>query len=335
MKGLSLAASLAAVLAAGGAHANEFWLCAKPTDVTMPNGTVVPMWGYAQVESAGFPANCAGAQATIPGPMLELPPGENSMTIHLANLLPAPTSIMLPAQPGGMTPTYLSAADGVAPELIGRVRSFTHEVPAWTDTAQDPPTGDYTWSGLRPGSYVYQSGTHLAVQVQMGLYGAMKKDFAAGMAYDGVPYDSEVTVFYSEVDPALHRAVADGRYGTGNFTSTIDYKPRFFLVNGMPWNNATPPLPGGMWSERLLVRFFNMGLDTHVAVINGLNMDVIAEDGRPYNHGAGRLRSNFRPASRRTSSWCRASRVNTRSTTARSTSASARAHAAGCSRGFR
>ena len=47
----------------------------------------------------------------------------------------------------------------------------------------------------------------------MGLYGAVTKDAvaAAGPAevYDGVPYDNEVVLFYSDVDPVHNAAVAE------------------------------------------------------------------------------------------------------------------------------
>ena len=37
-----------------------------------------------------------------------------------------------------------------------------------------------------PGTYLYQSGSHPAVQVQMGLYGGVTSDAAAGEVYSGV-----------------------------------------------------------------------------------------------------------------------------------------------------
>ena len=40
--------------------------------------------------------------------------------------------------------------------------------------------GIYSWTNMKPGTYLYQSGTHPQVQVQMGLYGGVKKDFATG-----------------------------------------------------------------------------------------------------------------------------------------------------------
>ena len=34
-------------------------------------------------------------------------------------------------------------------------------------------SGSYTWTGVKEGTYLYHSGTHPQVQVQMGLYGAL------------------------------------------------------------------------------------------------------------------------------------------------------------------
>ena len=65
----------------------------------------------------------------------------------------------------------------------------------------------YTWTGVSPGTYLYHSGTNPTIQVQMGLYGAVTSDSAAGMAYPGVPYASEVLLVYSEIDSAVHAAV--------------------------------------------------------------------------------------------------------------------------------
>ncbi len=53
-----------------------------------------------------------------------------------------------------------------------------------------------------PGTYLYQSGSHPAKQVQMGLYGGVTNDAAVGQAYAGVPYNNEISLLYSEIDPA-------------------------------------------------------------------------------------------------------------------------------------
>ena len=94
---------------------------------------------------------------------------------------------------------------------------------------------DYTWTNVKPGTYLYQSGTQPQVQVQMGLYGAVTKNAVdvvtgptpvRGQAYAATAtqaaaafqYDNQATLLYSEIDPDLHvAAIVDRRpptYGT-------------------------------------------------------------------------------------------------------------------------
>ena len=156
------------------------------------------------------------------------------------------------------------------------MRSFVHEVAAGA-------TADYVWPSLRPGTHLYQSGSHPAVQVQMGLYGALEIDAAAGNAY-GVPasaYDQDLLLVYSEIDPALHDAVAAGQYGPGQpVQSTMGYLPKYFLVNGKPYSPARSPLPLGAAGGTTLLRFVNAGLETHLPTLVGAGaLTLLAEDG--------------------------------------------------------
>jgi FtsP/CotA-like multicopper oxidase with cupredoxin domain len=254
------------------ASAAEYWLRAEPLTVPMPGGVNVAMWGYALDGAsctAVLPATC---QASVPGPALTVPVGDPLLTIHLKNDLPANTSIVIPGQAANMVPVKFTDSSGRQ-----RVNSFTHETLAGGGTA------DYSWTSMKPGTYLYHSGTHPQVQVQMGLYGGVKKDFAAGEIYPGVTYSNEVTLVYSEIDPALHAAVAGGTYGTaGGPTSTLNYRPRYFLINGKPFQSGDPAVATLTAGQRTLLRFINAGLQTHVPVINGMNMRLVAEDGNAY-----------------------------------------------------
>jgi FtsP/CotA-like multicopper oxidase with cupredoxin domain len=234
----------------------------------MPDGIPVTMWGYA----------LPGQEATVPGPALTVPPGDTMLTIHLVNALPqlinsgvVPTSIVVPGQVTTMTPVMFT--DGAGRQ---RVRSFTHETAA---TA----TMDYTWTNLKPGTFLYHSGTQPQVQVQMGLYGSVVVQSAAGQAYPGVAYDNDVTLVYSEVDPALHAAVADGSYGTAPaMTSTLNYAPKYFFVNGQSYTSNTSPIALGTPGSTALLRLVNAGLETHAPMLQGAHMTLVAEDGNPY-----------------------------------------------------
>jgi hypothetical protein len=123
------------------------------------------------------------------------------------------------------------------------------------------------------------------VQVQMGLYGGLTKDYAAGQVYQNVPYTDSVPLFFSEIDPALHDAVDTGNYGPGlAMTSTIDYEPMYFLINGQAFVPGQAVLPVGTSGGGTLLRLFNMGLKTRCPLLQGAYMKLIAEDGQPYRY---------------------------------------------------
>jgi hypothetical protein len=231
------------------------------------------MWGFASDSSFG----AGDGVVTVPGPLLTVPVGDPTLTIHLDNNLSVPTSIMINGQSAAMTPVR---------NPDGRVRSFTHE----TDPNNPAPV-DYTWSNVSPGTYIYQSATHPAVQVQMGLYGGVTKDFAAGggslagYAYQNLPYEVSVPLFFSEIDPALHDAVDTGNYGPSlAMTSTIDYAPKYFLINGQAFVPGQAVVSAGTSGGGTLFRVFNMGLQTRCPLLQGAYMTLIAEDGQPYRY---------------------------------------------------
>ncbi len=257
----------ALALAGGSAQAATFNLCAGTTSKTMPDGVVVSMWGFALDDDANLTNGCGTGVVQVPGPALNVPANDNTLVINVRNDLAEAISIVIPGQDATtMTPVMQLDAQGRP-----RVHSFTHETaPA--------AIGTYTWTAVAPGTYAYQSGTHPAKQVQMGLYGAVTKNFvdaAVGVkaqAYPGLSYeyDNDITLFYSEVDPA--------------HTSTIEYKPQYFLINGDDGLIANLNPTKVVVGQRTLLRLINLGLKTHAPMINGMHMEVIAEDGKAYRN---------------------------------------------------
>ncbi len=152
-----------------------------------------------------------GEQVTVPGPRIVVPPADTTPH-HPPDQPPRAERADLDRHPR-------PALRGDAGEAqAGRVRSMTKE------TGARSRRGQYDFDGLKPGTFLYQSGSHMAVQVQMGLYGAMTKDESGRERLRGVPYAHEALLLYSEIDPALHDAVATGKYGhpeQGGPTSTI------------------------------------------------------------------------------------------------------------------
>jgi FtsP/CotA-like multicopper oxidase with cupredoxin domain len=245
----------------------EIFLRADTTTLTMPDGRDVVMWGFAQDSAFG----AEDGQVTVPGPAIMVETGNSNLRIHLDNNLPVPVSIVVSGhvERGGMTPVYMSD---------GRMRAFTHETPPGNTSPVD-----YRWN-LRKGTYIYHSGSHPQMQVQMGLYGAVTRNHTFELAYPGTPaYTDEATLIFSEIDPDLHDAIAAGDYGPGlAVTSTIGYAPKYFLINGKPFSTDPgfdPEIPLGVIRERKLLRFINAGYKTHEPAILNVRMVQIAEDG--------------------------------------------------------
>ena len=122
---------LAALLLAatvGVSSAAEFYLRAGTNQLTMPDNTVVTIWGFALDTDNNF-ATVDGT-VTSPGPMLSVPATDTTLTIHLRNTLPEPVSLVIPGQIAAMDPQFFTDGQGRR-----RVRAFTSEAAANGGTA--------------------------------------------------------------------------------------------------------------------------------------------------------------------------------------------------------
>lgn len=277
---LRLGTAALSLLLVGNVSAKNYWMCAEKFYQTMPDATYTPadapvippdaiaMWGFALDDDKDLSNGC-GNEPSVPGPQLNIK-DDDKLVVRLRNLLDLPVSLVIHGQTKKMYPKFVT--DGK-----GRQRLYS-----LTKMVQPGTTKIYTWNNVTPGTYLYQSGTHQQVQVQMGLYGAMTKTSLGGEAYPGISYDHDVTMLFSEIDPALHAAVDNGSYGTPVYPSTLNYDPKYFLVNGSPYTGTTPQVVGGFVGGVTLFRMLNAGLDYHVPVINNRYMDFIAEDGNVY-----------------------------------------------------
>jgi len=220
-------------------------LTAGPANATLPDGSVVPMWGYTcgTVTLTGpgcRPLNPAATPGSWSPVVITVPyvATGTSLTINLTNSLTfgansVPTSLVIVGQLGGglgSTATSTSSPDhsnaqsvtwpiadpgttGKPPAQGPRVQSFSTEVAPGVTTA-------LTWAALRPGTYLIESGTHPSIQGPMGLYGILVVTTApagatAGTAYPAVgtavpavTYNAEVPLLLSEIDPVQNNAVA-------------------------------------------------------------------------------------------------------------------------------
>ena len=291
---------LGAVMPGARAQVN---LTAAATSATLPDGSSVPMWGYTcGAAGAAGSGTCAALNPAAAGawsPVVITIPTGTTLTINLTNSLPVPpgattgipTSIMIVGQVGGglgdvtqrtttASPDHSSAQSNVTWPIAGaagnpgtppvqgpRVQSFSTEVATGATKA-------LTWSSLRPGTYLLESGTHPSIQGSMGLYGVVVVTTApsgatAGTAYPAagtqaaVTYNAEIPLLLSEVDPVQNRAVSTAVSKTG-FSETlvwsglpggcgnpssptyqtcyppvVDYTPLYYLINGAAFNKTS------------------------------------------------------------------------------------------------
>jgi Bacterial cadherin-like domain len=298
------------LLGASASFAQSVNLTAGPTTATLPDGRAVPMWGYTCSAAAVAPATCVASNpnaGTGWSPVVITVPTGQGLVINLTNNLTVPTSLVIVGQVGaglGTTATSTLSPDhtnaqpvtwpiagtppGAPPMGVGtpppqgpRVQSFSTEIaPAGsTPLANQVASGSaLTWTGLRPGTYLIESGTHPSIQGPMGLYGILVVTCAptdtasgciTGTAYPGVNYAAEVPLVLSEIDPVQNAAVAaavatigftetavwsgqpggcgnpknvDGTPNTTTFGTcyppAVNYDPRYYLVNGVAFDKT-------------------------------------------------------------------------------------------------
>jgi FtsP/CotA-like multicopper oxidase with cupredoxin domain len=287
----------AALASAGNSFALDVFLRAEKFTKSMPDGVSVTMWGYALDSTA------TGSEGVLssPGPVITVPAGDNVLNITLINKLSVPTSVVIPGQTIVMTPVFSLATGATCTpnptDRDCRVRSFTNEATAGSNTV-------YTYANVKPGTFLYQSGTSPQIQVQMGLYGALKHDASVGTgtiknAYTSVAYGQDHVLVYSEIDKAVHDAVDAGTFSG----STLNYDPKYFLVNGLGFNAQSPPTEiGAATSGGVLLRLLNAGLRTRVPTFSDGHWSVVAEDGNAYRNAKEQYTA-FLPAGKTTDVW--------------------------------
>ncbi len=270
LRGLLLALLLVATVGSA-ANAVVYNLHTGRTDLKMPDGVDVAMWGFAQ-DTAPFAGD---GTVTVPGPVLEVPDGDTQLVINLLNNLNEPVSLIIPGLPSPMNAVWDDGAKRFRTKgnYTARVQSFDKETAAAGGSVQ------YVWNNVKPGTYLYLSGTDPAKQVQMGLYGAVKADARRKQAYAApmTAYDREVVLLFSEVDPVMHQAIVNGTY-----VSPLKHEPKYFLINGQAFNPRNPQqsvINAGNAAGTTLVRFLSASLEIHIPVLLGPYMNIVGEDG--------------------------------------------------------
>jgi hypothetical protein len=247
-----------------GLTGTTFNLTAKASHISTGDGNSILVWGFAD-DSTG--------QMQYPGPTLIVNEGDD-ITITLSNELAENVSLVFPGQSG------VSASAGAAGLIT------TEVVPGGSVT--------YSFNALEPGTYMYQSGSNVATQLEMGLVGALivRPAMGANFAYNnaGTQFDREFLFFLSDMDRSAHEGL-DG----GIPIDPTSYSATLWFINGRngpdtlyadaaetPWLPAQPygSLARAHPSDRVLMRVIGGGRDLHPWHHHGNNTWQIAQDGR-------------------------------------------------------
>lgn len=258
-------------------------LYAKADFVTSADGGSVPFWGL---------TTSLSGRPQYPSPTLILAQGQTvNVTVHNQLGLPAgagysqSTSLVFP----GHDVTSCAGAPGVL-----------------TCEATAGGSATYTFTADQPGTYTYHSGTDAALQVEMGILGAIvvrpygyDANNPTAYGHPDSSYDREYLFVLSEMDPVIHDMVAFGDSFLG--TDVLgDYFSKYWFINGrtgpdtmagaaVPWlptqpYNILPQLHPG---ERVLARIVSAGREIHPYHVHGNHADVIARNGRMQSSAPG------------------------------------------------
>jgi len=251
-----------------------FNLVANTGYIETPDGNSVFMWSYANGDAPD------SGHFQSPGPVLCANQNE-TVVVNLTNSLPVASSVVFPGQDAQVIATGGSAG------LLT------------TEAAGAGGTVSYSFLAGSPGTYLYESGTDVSKQVEMGLYGALVVRPTTGPSF---AYNSAATQFdpsreyllvLNEIDPDLHKAVETG--GTYDVNALHN---RYFAINGREFpdtvqDNGSGLLPNQPYGSLVriqpntasnpqpaMLRMLNAGLDNHPIHPHGNHTRQIAQDGR-------------------------------------------------------
>jgi len=243
---------------------NTFTLTAGDGFVSTPDGNSIYMWSYGN-STRGF---------QLPGPTLCVTAGQ-PVTIILHNTLPEATSIVFPGQKG------VKANGNPAQPQLGTGGSLTSLVQG---AAANTGSVTYTFTAGSPGTYLYESGTDVNKQVQMGMYGALVVRPSGNTCPAGATLcqvndrlDSayspthEYVFLLSEVDPDVHLAVERSLPIDWNA-----FRARYFMINGRSMPDTLAPnnaswLPNQPYGALVHIRPYDKVNNPSPAVIRYLN----------------------------------------------------------------
>jgi FtsP/CotA-like multicopper oxidase with cupredoxin domain len=255
--------------------------------VGTPDDNVVFMWGLSENDKP----------FQYPSPVLCVNQGD-TVTVIVRNTLSQDISLIFPGQEN-----VLANGAPAQPQFdgSGNLTSLTNVALA------NGGSMTYSFVASEPGTYIYESGTNPAVQVRMGLFGALivRPSMGADHAYNRADSEfnptTEFLVLLSEIDPYLNQAVELGRP-----FNMRNYHPRYWMINGRGFPDSIAPnfaswLPSQPYGalarvhpynpianpRPALARYINVGTLDFPFHPHGLNGIVIGRDGRALEGGAG------------------------------------------------
>ena len=242
-----------------------FSLTAGDGYVSTPDGNSIYMWSYGD-SSGGF---------QLPGPTLCVTSGQ-LVTVVLHNTLPEATSIVFPGQTG-----MKANGNPAQPQFDGGGSLTSLVQPAAAVSGSQQGSVTYSFTAGSPGTYLYESGSDVDKQVQMGLYGALivrpaghsnqvndraDSRFAAGKEY---------VFLLSEVDPDVHLAVERSQPVDWNA-----YTARYFMINGRSMPDTLAPnnaswLPTQPYGALVHIKPYDAATNPDPATIRYLNAGTV------------------------------------------------------------
>ena len=279
---VTLCTGSGAVAGIDGITGPTFNLTAKADYINSGDGNFHYMWSFAN----------GNGRMQYPGPTMIVNQGE-TVTVTLNNELAVPVSLIFPGQSGVESPGC--AATTGSSTGSGKQGAIACEAAAKVPPAvRSTDTVTYTFKASKPGTYMYQSGTNPALQVEMGLVGALivrpAVENPLGQAYEhpATAFHREHLFVLTEIDPAIHFYMEFGvqpnlalRRSTLFFINGRN-APDTMLDSGSPW---LPTQPYGSVArmhpgEKLLMRVVAAGQELHPLHHHGNNTWTIARDGR-------------------------------------------------------
>jgi FtsP/CotA-like multicopper oxidase with cupredoxin domain len=224
-------------------------LCAKAGTISLPDSSVVDIWGFALKPLLKSCINTS-VVPQMPGPVIDVTAG-NEIRVNVTNTLSQNVSVIFPGQ-------------NVAPDRTG---------------VAEGATASYTFTPGSAGTFLYEAGTNAQIQIPMGMFGAMIVRPSnclivctpiPNQAYDdpSTAYDVEAVLLLSEIDPEFND-------DPENFDFT-DWAPKFWLMTGKAYP-GTGVISAGA-GQKVLIRYLNAGLDHHTMTLLGTHQREIASD---------------------------------------------------------